>query len=100
MTNGTPDHLQIYHDCQATPITSIFTTHLKKLIGRITLKGDETSTHSNRTIFDTILPRRTYTDSYGDLRLFEILKFDDAASFELAIEKRMFGKLPTTLSIY
>ena len=62
--------------------------------------GDETPTLSIRALFETILPRKPYTDSSGALRLFEICNFEDAASFDLAIKKRMLGKLPTTLSIY
>ena len=35
-----------------------------------------------------------YTDSFGALRRSEICTLEDAASFELAIEKWMFGKVP------
>ena len=38
MTNGTPNHHQYYHSCHTTLINSIFTTHLKKHMGRITLE--------------------------------------------------------------
>ena len=38
MTNGTPDHHQVYYDCHTTSINLIFTAHLKKYIGRITLE--------------------------------------------------------------
>ena len=60
---------------------------------------DENSTLTIRAIFETVMTRRMYSDSYEALRLFEICNLEDAASFELAIEKRMFGKVPNALSI-
>ena len=46
------------------------------------------------------MQRKTYTASYGALRLFEIYNLEDAAFFEPVIEKRMFGKIPNAFSIY
>ena len=52
---------------------------------------EEKSTLTIGDIFETVMPQRTYTASYGALLLFEICNLEDAASFQLAIEKRMFG---------
>ena len=60
---------------------------------------DAKSTLTIGAIFETVMPRRTYTASYGANRLFEICNFEDAASFELAIEKRRFGKVPNAFYI-
>ena len=61
---------------------------------------DEKSTLTIRAIFETIMPRKTYTASYGALRFFLICNFKDAPSFEPVIERRMFGKIPNAFSIY
>lgn len=60
---------------------------------------DENSTLTIIAIFETVLPRGTHTDSYGALRLFEICNLVDAASFELTIAKRTFGKVPNAFYI-
>ena len=60
---------------------------------------DAKSTLTIGAIFETVMPRRTYTHSYGANRFFEICDFEGAASFELAIEKRTFGKVPRAFYI-
>ena len=89
------DQLNIHHTTQET---------YRKNNARATLVvlalDDEKSTLTIRATFETIMPRKTYGDSYGALRLFEICNLEDASSFEPAIEKRMFGKVPNAFSIY